>query len=187
MIHLVLGSQGSGKTLFLVKKAFEYARKGKVVYSNVHLNFKFQQLDYQEIVNCKLKNSVVILDEVHLLLPARNSLSSRNRIICDNFLSMARKQNTQIFGSTQTSRKVDIRFREEADYVYTCVRRKYDPKSKRWVEIMHNQNLDPKIPIMIDVEVLQVQSKKIINLYFRANPFYKLYNTFEVVKIIGID
>ena len=130
-IHLLLGKQGSGKTLLLVKIALQYLRKGHKIYSNIHLNFDYSALDYNDIIECKLNNSVVLLDEIHLLLPSRRSLSKRNTEICDNFLSMARKQNTEIIGTTQTARKVDIRFREEADYVYQCTKYVFNDVKKQ--------------------------------------------------------
>ena len=138
MIHLVIGKQGSGKTLFLVKKAYEYYKAGFTIYSNVHLNFPYKKLNYKDIINCKLDNGVVILDEVHLLLPARNSMSTRNREICDSFLSMVRKKKLIIYGTTQTERKVDIRFREEKDFFYMC--RKFAFVKKKWEEVLHNQD-----------------------------------------------
>ena len=87
MISLVIGRQGSGKTLFLVKKAYDYYLEGKTIYSNIKLNFPFKPISLRDIIDCKLRNAVVILDEVHLLLSARNSLSRQNRLICDGFLS----------------------------------------------------------------------------------------------------
>lgn len=185
MITLIIGRQGSGKTLFLVKKAYEYYLEGKTIYSNIKLNFPFKQIDYNDIINCKLKNAVVILDEIHLLIPARNSTSKRSRLIVDGFLSMVRKMNLNVFGSTQTERKVDIRFREEKDFLYIC--NKYVYLNNKWTEVLHNENLNKDIPIMIQLDVQETFSENWISISFIGNDYFKLYDTTEVVKIKGID
>ena len=64
MIHLIEGRQGTGKTLYMVKKAQEFSNEGMTVYSNVHLNCKYKKLNYQDIVDCKLENGIVIIDEI---------------------------------------------------------------------------------------------------------------------------
>jgi len=60
MIELVIGRQGSGKTLFLVKRGFEAYRQGKTIYSNVDLTFPYKQLDYQDVIDCNLKDAVAL-------------------------------------------------------------------------------------------------------------------------------
>ena len=185
MISLVIGRQGSGKTLFLVKKAYEYYKEGKTIYSNIKLNFPFKPINYNDIINCRLKNAVVIIDEIHLLLSARNSMSRQNRLICDGFISMVRKMGLNVLGSTQTERKVDVRFREEKDFLYAC--NKYAYINNKWEEVLHNQNLNKTIPIMICLDVREEFSMNWITMSFLGNNYFNLYNTEEVVKITGID
>jgi hypothetical protein len=184
MIHLVLGRQGSGKTLYLVKKAYEYYKAGLTIYSNVHLNFPYKKLNYKDIIDCKLENGLVIIDEIHLLLPARNSMRKINREICDSFLSMVRKKGLIIYGSTQIDRKVDVRFREEKDFLHIC--KKFAFYNEIWSEVMHNQNLNKDVPIMIDIESIETFSGNSIKFNFIANPFFKLYDTKQIIKIKGI-
>lgn len=184
MIHLVIGRQGSGKTLLLVRKAYEFYKKGYKIYSNVHLKFPYKKLDYNDIINCKLENGLVILDEVHLLLSSRNSMSKRNREICDSFLSMVRKKNLTIYGSTQTERKVDIRFREEKDYIHIC--NKYAYINKKWVECSHNLDLDINVPIMIKSQVQEMFSGGIVTVSFLGNDLFKLYDSRQIIAITGL-
>ena len=96
MIHLTLGNQGSGKTLYAVAQAYKAYKEGKTIYSNVKLNFPYKTLNYNDIINCNYSNAVLIIDEIHQLLPARNSLSKSSRKICDSFLSMVRKKGTVV-------------------------------------------------------------------------------------------
>ena len=185
MISLIIGRQGSGKTLFLAKKAYEYYLEGKTIYSNIKLNFSYKSIDYNDIIHCRLKNAVVIIDEIHLLLSARNSMCKRNRLICDGFISMVRKMGLDVLGSTQTERKVDIRFREEKDFLYAC--NKYAYINDKWIEVLHNQNMDKKIPIMICLDIREEFSMNWIAMSFIGNDYFDLYDTTEVVKIKGID
>jgi hypothetical protein len=104
-IHLILGYQGSGKTLYMVLKAYEYYKKGYKIYSNIHFKgIPYEEISLNKVVNCEYRNAVVFIDEIHLLLPSRNSMSKNSRKICDGFLSMVRKAKLEIFGSTQTPR-----------------------------------------------------------------------------------
>jgi hypothetical protein len=188
-MHLILGRQGSGKTLFLVMKAYQSYLKGKTIYSNVALNFPYEQLDYKDIVDCKLRNAVVILDEVHLLLPARKSMSKQNIAICDGFLSMIRKADLDLYGTTQTIRKVDVRFREEADYIYVCDKSALLKRADGhvgWRKITHNQNLNPKTPIKITMNVEETFSGATMKINFLGNPLFKMYDTNQIIKVKGI-
>lgn len=181
MIHVVIGRQGSGKTLFLVSKAYEYYKKGKTVYSNVALNFPYRKLNYDDIVNCRLGDGVVIIDEIHLLLPSRNSMSTRSRIICDNFLSQIRKRGLSLYCTSQYERKIDCRIRDEKDYLYFCS--KYAYERGVWSEVMHNQDLPKKTPIIIKLEATEIFSGHTIELSFKGNDYFNLYNTKEIIKV----
>lgn len=184
MIHLVLGKQGSGKTLYLVRQALLEFQKGKRVVSNVHLSFPFEILDYQKVVDCKYQDAVVILDEIHQLLPARRSMRKINVEICDGFISMARKQDIEIWGSTQLPRKVDVRFREEADYVYHC--EKFAWRGGQWIRVLHNEDLPAEVPLMISVDVLETFTNNQLKTCFFANDLFSKYDTREVIKVRGL-
>lgn len=185
MIHLIIGRQGSGKTLLIVKMAYDAYKKGKTVYSNVALKFPFKKLNYNDIVECKLKNAFVIIDEIHLLLPSRNCMSRRNRLICDGFLSMVRKQNLDVAGTTQTERKVDVRFREEKDYFYECERFAY--LNNMWVLVPHNDALPSTTPILINVRCREEYSLQWVSVPFMGNKYFDLYDTSQVIHVTGID
>lgn len=183
MIHLIIGYQGSGKTLFMVKKAYEDYRKGKKIYSNIHFKkIPYTQILTKDIIACKYENASVFIDEAHLLLPARNSLSTRSREICDGFLSMVRKKNLDVYASTQTLRKIDVRFKEETDFLYECT--KYAYYNKTWNYIIHNQDLNINIPVMIKIIVTDANSNKNLNYSFIGNPLFNLFDTRQVIKIV---
>lgn len=185
MIHIILGKQGSGKTIYVVSCLYDAYLHGKTIYSNVHLKFPYKKLNYNDIIHCKLKNAVVFIDEVHQLLPARSSgINPVNRAICDSFLSMVRKMNLIIYVTSQTARKFDIRLWEEKDFVYMCKRFYFE--NNIWVEALHNQNLNPEIPILISCDIQEEISGNIINHNVIVNDFFKLYDTNQIIKIIGL-
>jgi len=228
MIHLVIGRQGSGKSLFLVFKAYECYKKGFTVYSNIHLTYKcnkpllnitykknksgnimydkngemviekimdyrllpkekffnkfgYYMLNYQDIIDCNLKNGSVFIDEVHLLLSSRNSTSVQSREICDSFLSMVRRKNLEVYGTTQTSRKVDIRFREERDFFYMC--EKHIFINGNWTIALTNYDYPKNVPVMIKLTVLEEFSGNMMTFNFLGNSLFNLYDSTQVIKI----
>jgi hypothetical protein len=186
MIHIVLGKQGSGKTLYTVYQAIAYYGRGKTIYSNVHLNgIKYKKLDYNDIINCKLENAFVFIDEIHQLLPARRSLSKTSVTICDSFLSMVRKKDVDLWGTTQTLRKVDIRMREEADYIHSC--KKFAFINDEFIKCAGFEKFDISIPVLITAEVLECDSGNIINSTIVANKYYKKYDTNQIIQITGLN
>jgi hypothetical protein len=185
MIHLVIGLQGSGKTLFLVSRAIRGYQEGKKIYSNIDLSFPYIPIDYNDIVNCVYEDAIVIIDEVHQLLPSRRSTSKINISIVDGFLSMVRKKGLQVYGSCQTARKVDVRFREEADYWYLT--EKFAQLDGNWIKISGSQEIPPDTPIKIKLMVCQSFSDSIKTIFFDGNPLYEFYSTNEVVMVRGIE
>jgi len=183
MIHLIEGRQGSGKTLLLVKKAKEYYTKGYKIYSNVHLNnIPYIPLNYDDIINCNISKALVIIDEVHLLLPSRNWYKKSSMKIVDTFLSQIRKREIELYCTTQFIRKVDIRLREEADFIYYCS--KYVKKNKEFVLCTYdNRSLDINTLIIIHVDVYDRYDNNHIEFSFKGNEYYKEYDTSQIINI----
>jgi len=182
MLHLILGNQGAGKTLCAIAQAFIYYKKGYKIYSNVHLRFPYSKIKYKDIIECKYEKAFILIDEIHQLLPARNSLSKTSRKICDSFLSMIRKKGIELYGTTQTPRKVDVRYREEVNFITTCS--KYAFLNKKWVKT--DKELNSDIPCIIKTETINIftSSSKKNTIY--ANRFYNLYDTNQIIMIEGV-
>ena len=185
MIHLIIGRQGSGKTLFLVKVAYEAYRSGRKVYSNVHLKFPYKPIDYNDIVNYKYHNAVVIIDEIHAFLPARSSMRKINQKVVYGFLSMVRKRDLEVYATTQHAFKVDKGYREEKDYYYRCSRWAYI--NDIWHETRHNKKLPPETPVMIKLDVIEMFEMEEISFSFIANPYYNLYDSSQIIEIKGLE
>jgi hypothetical protein len=185
MITLIVGRQGSGKTLLIVKLAWEYYKQGKKIYSNIKLKFRFYKLNYNDIVNCVLSNAVIILDEIHLLLSNRECMRKANIEITNGFLGMIRKKNVELIGSLQTLRKCDIKVREECDYIIEV--NKYARINDVWNEVLHNQDLGIDVPIMIKGVMREMYHNSEKEFYFIGNPYFNLYDSKEIIKIEGLE
>ena len=183
MIHLVLGKQGSGKTLYCVSECKKYYEKGFKIYSNVHLKFPYEKINYMDIINCKYEKAVILIDEAHQLLSSRNSMSSVSRQICDSFLSMLRKKKIILYVTTQTSRKIDVRIRDEVSYVYVCSKFVY--VNKTWIE--YYQDLNKKVPCILSITKIDMFSQNESRISLIANPYYKYYDTHEIILIEGLE
>ena len=182
-----MGRQGSGKTIFLTKKAIELYKKGIKIYANFHLNnIPYEKINYNDIVECKYSNCAVLIDEIHLLLPSREWYRPHCKKICDSFLSQVRKQEVELYGTTQLLRKVDVRLREEADFYYECTR--YILKDGEHMPVGFADFKIPKtVPTFISVEIYDLYSGQVANFDFHANPYYEHYDTRQIIKIEGLD
>lgn len=186
MLWLIIGNQSSGKTLFAVKEAYEYYKKGFTIYSNIHLKFPYKKINYNDIVNCKYENAVVLLDEIHLLLGSRTAMSRKNDAITSGFCSMLRKKGITLLGTTQRQGKVDKRLRDEMTFLCRCDRFVF--QNNRFVyKAYDDKTTDKNTPTFIKVSVTDVNTEQSINHYFCANEYYKMYDTKEIVFIEGLD
>ena len=182
MLHLILGEQGAGKTLCAIAQAFIYYKKGYKIYSNVHLRFPYTKIKYKDIIACKYENAFILIDEIHQLLPARNSMSKTSRLITDSFLSMIRKKGIELYGTTQTPRKVDVRYREEVNYITTCS--KFAFLNRKWTKT--NKELNSDVPCIIKTETINIFNHSTKRNTIFANRFYDLYDTNQIIMIEGL-
>jgi len=186
VIFLVVGRQGSGKTLLCAALLHDYYKKGYKVYANISLNFKYNRLNYSDIINCKLKNAVVYMDEAHLILPARSSMKSSSKTIVDNFISMSSKQGLICIFSTQFPQKIDCRISQlETDYNVLC--EKFVYINGEWQQTTKDAHELRSTPTIIQVSIEQVYDGKINKFRLHANKYYNLYNRYEIINIDGLE
>lgn len=188
-ITMICGKQGSGKTLLCAVLLKAEAAKGKKIYTNIHLNFPgWEALDIDDVINCRLRDCIVYIDEAHQLLGRRRSMTSGNIIIVDNFVSMASKAGVELWLSTQFPRKVDQRVSElELDYGILCT--KYIYENGVWTETTKDAaELGITTPCLIVATIQQMYDNKIIQLPpIYANYYYNIYNRYEIVQIKNLD
>ena len=125
---LIIGRQGSGKTLMATKLAFDNADH-RPIYSNYSLfgvkytpitfNSKVDKnkgkLDILQMLDLNpdyFNNSIMLLDEIHLYLDSLDFMRANNRKL-QTFFSQLRKRKILLIGTTQYLMNLDIRIRRQ--------------------------------------------------------------------------
>lgn len=192
MIIGFIGQRGSGKTLTMVRFAYEKYLEGYKIYSNINLNFPHETytvddlLDYAE--NGKyFGQTIFIIDEVHILFDSRSAGKKRNRIF-SYFLNQSSKNALDVYYTTQFSRQVELRLRLNTEIVIQCNCKVVVYKTKFSNPIII-QNYRPKNTDYKAISYIQctihkfsdtgLDTRKIIR--YIGNKYFKLYNTKEVV------
>lgn len=117
-LTLVFGKKGSGKTTFLVKKAVQYMRRGKEVYSTVYIPGA-HLFDVQEIgTHTFPPESVVFIDEVGMIWDNRNFKGFRPEV--RDWFKLQRHYRVTVFLFSQAA-DIDIKLRTLMDEMYLCV------------------------------------------------------------------
>lgn len=171
MIIGFIGSMGSGKTLTMVKYAFTYHKSGYKVYSNIKLRFPYDEYSLQGLLdltenNKDLKKSVLLLDEAHIFIDSRNSVSKKNKII-SYFLLQTRKKGCHLFYTTQRFHQIDKRLRDNTDILIKCYTKTTKKGEKYTLNIINTFKDDCLV------------TKKYL---YESKKYYKLYDTYEVVR-----
>lgn len=166
MLIAIVGDLGSGKTLYMTRKALKIKRP---IYSN----FKIKVPNYIELSILDLlslpTNIVLFLDDAYTWLESRTSGKKLNRFLSYIILA-SRKVNIDVYASCQLFGSIDLRFRDQANKMVICKRTKYG------------------FIYQIRKKVLTHQFKvKIISkTYFFSNRnakyYYPYYNTLEIVE-----
>lgn len=173
MIIAYVGRRGSGKTLSMIRQAYVDYKKGRKIYSNmVGLNFPFEKLTKDALMSFmnednKLSNCVILIDEIHMIMDSRLSMSHRNLLL--SYLTLqTRKRDVDMYYTTQTWGQVDRRMRQQTDLVVQCNTLK---KKVNGVEYVYVRN------ILVDPYILDEPN----NFYFLGNKYFGLYDTNEII------
>lgn len=114
---LVFGKKGSGKTTLLVKKAINYMRKGKTVYSTVYIPGA-HLFDVNEIGKYTFPpESVVFIDEVGMIWDNRNFKNFREDV--RDWFKLQRHYHVTVWLFSQTN-DIDKKLRDLMDEMYLC-------------------------------------------------------------------
>jgi len=173
VIITYIGKMGSGKTISMVRQAHIYFLEGATIYSNIHLNFPYKPLTYellQMYANDEklFVNAVFIIDEAYIFFDARESMSKKNKIIAQVVLQ-SRKKSIKFLISTQNFLQIDVRVRNMTDYVVLC----------KSIFVGDNHYVNLTYQFEDDYGTTQKRLYR-----YHANPYYELYNTNEVVRLM---
>jgi len=134
MIIGIEGGIGSGKTLSMVNLGLEDLYKGKKIFTNVKLKkvkkyrdritylTKEKVTDIFHLVKSgefNMENSTILIDEAHNYIDSRNSASSKNKIFSYWILQSRHtgKGSCDIIYTTQELRQIDVRLRNNTDWI----------------------------------------------------------------------
>lgn len=171
MILGFVGDMGSGKTLSMVRFAYSLYTKGYQVYSNMKLNFPFQYFSLQDILSYaeneqNFINTVFLVDEAHIFMDSRGSMTKRN-LILSYFVLQTRKRNVWLFFTTQYYHQIDKRLRASSNAIVECSSKVLD---------------DSRMFILNTFNIMKSHKVVTKSFAFLGNKYFGLYDTNEVVK-----
>jgi len=171
MIVGFIGARGSGKSASMAIEAYKYYCDGFRILSNIGLKFEYEPYTSKMIETFAseknpLDHAVLLIDEAHILLDSRTSVTKRNRLI-SYFILQSRKRDVHIFYTTQSYHQIEKRLRDQTDVIISC---EFDNKREliRQTAFHVDKNLD---------------RRRIVP----ATWAYDLYDTNEIVDPFGDD
>lgn len=161
--------QRCGKTLSGVIWALDSFQRGRKIFSNIQLGFPHEPLQYGEIKLADGKspywNGHIFIDELNFFFDSRRSLKDTN-IEFSAFLLQQKKQGCHLTGTTHSLYSLDVRLRENYDFLITT-------------EVFPKYPAVPQyVKMYIENGPLQRSFNKSVTL--PAAPFLGLYDTFAV-------
>ncbi len=167
------GLKGSGKTMIMSLLLYLEYKKGKKIYTNYRVNFEHEILDVEKLVNLdvELQNSVIGLDELHMICDARRAGKKQN-LLMSYFILQSRHRSVNLYYTTQFDRQVDIRIRENTDINIVCENLFIDSDKDNNADIFRILIQDKRFrPIRIKEKIIY------------GKPFWDLYNQDYIVNI----
>lgn len=163
------GPQRSGKTLGAVIWSLDAFQHERTIFSNIQLGFPHEELSFSDVRladgRSRFWNGHVFIDELNFYFDARRSISGPN-LEFGAFLLQQKKQGCNITGTTHGLNYLDVRLRENFDYL---VRPTVYPRY-------------PEKPQFLKLDVvngpLQQPFHKVIII--DCKPYLGLYDTFAV-------
>jgi hypothetical protein len=187
------GATGSGKTLTMVKEGVKDFILGRDIYSNMKKikNMPYYYVNLEDLIimvqNDELdvndgKPKSLLLDEIHTMFDGRRS-QSRDNIDFSLFVSQCRKRRFNVYYTSQWISGADIRIRTITSELVRCIAH---------IDTSDFGLGDSSTPEPIAVEkrsikiedlqagIHKVKTRK--DPRWRLRPFYKFYDTYEVIR-----
>lgn len=170
---VLLGNRGSGKNIFVVNNLKDSER---TIESNFGINLpNYKPLSFASLLHNK-KPREVVLDEAYTYIESRTSMKYGN-MLASYLLFQLRKLDVNIYIMVQDFSTVDIRFRNQWDYLIICSRKSSTIKRK--------EEWDFKYTIIKKVyKGISIGFKKksfIMNYDYAKKNLFHLYDTNEIV------
>jgi hypothetical protein len=163
MLVIILGTKGSGKTLFSTTRALNSKRE---VYANYRIDIEnYNHLEVMDLVD--ISNSVdIMIDEAYVWLESRISGFFLNRFL-SYMLWQSRKRDIDMYLTAQKFRALDLRFREECDVIVKC---------KTRINLKKDN---------FHFSILWIAENKVNNFtlsYKDAEKIFPLYDTYQIIE-----
>lgn len=161
--------QRRGKTLGMVMAAVDAFNQGKRIFSNIQLGFPHTPLDFRELEledgQSIYWNSQIVIDELNFFFDARRSMSKKNQKF-GTYLLQQKKQGATLTGTTHNIDYLDVRLRQNYDYVF---------RPEVYPAFPHRPEM---LRLTVENGPLQPLTHKTLKIPCR--PFLGLYDTFAV-------
>ena len=174
MLYLFIGQQRNGKTISVVCEAKRLFELGYVVYSNIHLKFKYIPLTRKDILDFEKKEIILppktlfIIDEMHGWFDSRNSAHSSNKLI-SYFMSQLghftsdKREGLIILGTSQKFSFIDIRGRYLVHKIIECS--KVSEKEDEYIKVLRVHKLNDNLNLKTVKKEVVIFDKEDFNLY----------------------
>ena len=192
MIIVFIGGRNSGKTASMTIEAYKKYKQGYKIYSNYHLNFPYTPYTIDDLLmfaesGMYFGNTIFLVDEAHIYFDSYSR--GKRSMIFSYFLNQSSKNDIDVYFSTQFSRQIFIRIRLNTEVVVECACKVALWKHKGDKPIvLENYRMKPndyKVIVYIYNNIIKFSDTgqdKIIKRMYKANKYFKLYDTHEVIK-----
>lgn len=165
-----------GKTLSLVIWALDAYQKDRPVFTNIQLGFPHERLEFNDVKLADGKSRFfgghIAIDELNFFFDARRSMKGSN-LEFSAFLLQQKKQGCNLTGTTHSLDSLDVRLRENYDYV---IRPRVFPAF-------------PAVPEILQMRIMNgpLQARKNVTLRINCKPYLNLYDTLAVYDPFKAD
>lgn len=176
-ITIIRGNKGGGKTLLLSARLYRHYLQGMKVLSNYALSFPHERITSQVLRDwakseVELNNCAIGFQEIHTFLDAR---TPHKNLTATYFLLQTRKVGVHLLGDTQRFRQVDVRLRENCDYVVDA----------RWLNPFEKD--EQKFLFGYRVHDMNNEGRFMPPILLRGKDCYGLYDTTERSLDFGVE
>lgn len=190
MIRIYIGLLGSGKTLSMVRDMIKDKQKGKKIITNLVTNFEKTEIskeffeDFSKDKTEELFDVTLGIDELHIFLDSRRSTSKKNTAT-SYFILQTRKRRVTLRGTSQFFNQIEVRLRNVTDYLTQC--ESFIKKGKQFIKVTPIKVLDgltkeEQDNLWIMNTTVDRGGNMINKSMFEAKPFYKYYDTNQIIE-----
>lgn len=177
----------------MVKEGIRDFILGRTLYSNMKKinNIPYYYVDLEDLIIMVQNDELdindttpksLLLDEIHTMFDGRRS-QSRENIDFSLFVSQCRKRHFNVYYTSQWISGADLRIRTLTNELIRCVAH-IDPKDYGLGDISTPEpyKIERRIVNISDLQSGQHKMKVKYDHRWRNRPFYKFYDTYEVIR-----